>query len=425
MTHHLIVGTGPAGVVAAESLRKIEPSADITLIGDEPEPPYSRMAIPYLLTGKIDEAGTYLRKNEDHYEQKGIHILQGQVTQINRSKRECQVISEAQNGKGDKIELSYDKLLLACGSRPVAPPIPGLDNQGVYSCWTLADARAVITQAKPGAKVVLVGAGFIACIILEALVKRKVDLSVIEMQDRMVPRMMNKTAGGLLKSWCEDKGVTVHTATKVEGIGKGKSGQSLQLVLDNGQSSAADLVIIATGVKPNTELAADAGIKVDQGVLVNEHLQTNDDHIYAAGDVAQGMDFSTGGYSVQAIQTTAAEHGRIAANNMAGRRHKFPGCLNMNVLDTIGLISSSFGLWMGTAGGDSAELSDPTNYRYLNLQFKDDVLVGANSLGLTEHIGVVRGLIQSRIPLKKWKAKLMQDPTRLMEAYLARMWLNG
>jgi len=162
------------------------------------------------------------------------------------------------------------------------------------------------------------------------------------------------------------------------------------------------------------------GLESYDGLLVNEYLQTSQQDVYAAGDCAQGRDFVTGDYSVQAIQPTAVEHGRVAARNMAkGHRHAYPGNVNMNVLATMGLISSSFGQWMGVAGGDSAELLDRDRFRYLNLQFQDDILVGASSLGLTEHVGVVRGLIQTRTRLRHWKDKLKQDPTRLMDAYLA------
>jgi hypothetical protein len=173
-------------------------------------------------------------------------------------------------------------------------------------------------------------------------------------------------------------------------------------------------------VRPNIDLVAGTGISTGQGIQVDRRMQTNDPHVYAAGDVAEGIDFSTGGYSVQAIQPTAADHGQLAARNMAGladASHR--GSVNMNVLDTLGLISSSFGLWMGK-DGDSAEVLTRDRFRYLNLQFEDDVLIGATSLGLTQHVGVLRGLIQTRTRLGAWKAKLQQDPTRIMEAYLAR-----
>ncbi len=214
--------------------------------------------------------------------------------------------------------------------------------------------------------------------------------------------------------------MTVHTSTKVEAIEKagGLLKKGLKVKLSNGETIKADLVISATGVKSNIQFLEGSGLETDEGILVNEYLQTNIPDIYAAGDVCQGMDFSTGEYSVQAIQPTAADHGRIAAMNMAGKKTRHQGSVNMNVLDTMGLISSSYGLWMGVKGGDSVELNDPERYRYLSLQFEDDILVGAQSLGLTEHVGVLRGLIQTRLPLGKWKDQLMKDPTRIMEAYL-------
>jgi NAD(P)H-nitrite reductase large subunit len=289
----------------------------------------------------------------------------------------------------------------------------------VDPCWTLEDGRNIARLAQPGAKVVLMGAGFIGCIILEALAKRGVELTVVEMEDRMVPRMMSETAGSMIKRWCELKGVMVYTSTRVTSIEERVPGNDELLVrLDNGSDLPADLLISATGVGPNIGFLEGSGIETDHGILVNEHLQTNIPEIYAAGDVAQGRDFSTGGYSVQAIQPTAVEHGRIAALNMAGRPARHQGSVNMNVLDTMGLISSSFGLWAGVEGGESAELHEPDSFRYLNLQFDGDILVGAHSIGLTQHVGVLRGLVQTRLSLGPWKERLLRDPTRIMEAYL-------
>ena len=408
---HIIIGAGPAGVIAAETLRKVDPHSRVTLIGDEPEPPYSRMALPYYLIEKIGEEGTHLRKNKNHYEDKGIRLVRDRVAHVDSKDKKLKLENDG--------TVSFDKLLIATGSHPIRPPIPGMDLPGVHSCWTLEDGRAIAKLAKADAEVILMGAGFIGCIILEALALRGVKLTVIEMGDRMVPRMMNQTAGNLIKQWCQEKGVTVLTSTKVEAIEKGGLlGKGLKVKLSNGDTLNADLVISATGVKSNIRFLDGSGVSTDQGVLVNDRLQSNIPDIYAAGDVCQGKDFSTGEYSVQAIQPTAADHGRVAAMNMAGRKTIHQGSVNMNVLDTMGLISSSYGLWMGIDGGDSAELSDPGRYRYLNLQFQDDVLVGAQALGLTDHVGVLRGLIQTKLHLGKWKHHLMKDPTRLMEAYL-------
>ncbi|MCC5858057.1 MAG: NAD(P)/FAD-dependent oxidoreductase [Ectothiorhodospiraceae bacterium] len=410
---HVIVGAGPAGVVAAEHLRKYDPQSDVVLLSGEPEPPYSRMAIPYLLIDQIGEEGTYLRKGQDHFQSNGIEVrTDAWVEKVDPGARQLELRG------GERMD--YDRLLLATGARPLIPPIPGMDRDGVHTCWTLEDARRIVSRAEPGAHVVLIGAGFIGCIILESLALRKTRLTVVEQQNRMVPRMMDDTAGGLIKRWCESKGVTVHTSTKVEAVDAGNGEHPLSVKLDHGDPVPADLVIVAVGVQSNTEFLDGTGVKLDQGVLVDRHLRSSVDGIYAAGDVAQGLDFSTGEFSVHAVQPTAADHGRIAASNMAGRTQQFRGSVNMNVLDTLGLISSSFGLWMGVDGGDSVELHEPDRFRYLKLQFQDDVLVGASALGLTEHVGVIRGLIQSRVRLGGWKEKLKDDPTRIMEAYLAR-----
>lgn len=410
--HHVIIGAGPAGVVAAESLRKIDPLAKISLIGAEPEPPYSRMALPYYLIKQIPEEGTYLRKDKDHFADQKIDVVQDKVTKVNPDNHSLTLET------GNTV--NYDKLLIATGSHPVSPPIPGMDLPGIHNCWTLEDGRNIAQKAVPGAKVVLMGAGFIGCIILEALARSGAELTVVEMEDRMVPRMMNDTAGNLIKRWCLNKGVNVHTSTLVKAIEKGNDENPLRVVLNNGETIAADLVVSATGVRSNIGFLEGSGVKTDHGILIDRHMQSSVEDIFAAGDVAQGKDFSTGEYSVQAIQPTATEHALLAAKNMAGFKGAIhPGSVNMNVLDTLGLISSSFGLWMGANGGDSAELLNEDRYRYMNLQFEDDVLVGATSLGLTQHVGVLRGLIQSKTRLGKWKKNLIEDPTRIMEAYLA------
>ncbi|MDE0510722.1 MAG: FAD-dependent oxidoreductase [Gammaproteobacteria bacterium] len=405
---HVIIGAGPAGVIAAETLRKTDPSCSIKLIGDETEPPYSRMALPYYLIDNINEAGTYLRKSASHYADQDIEMIQDRVASVDPDAHTLQLESGA--------TVNFDKLLIATGSHPIRPPIPGLDSPGVHSCWTLEDGRNIAQNATRGSDVILMGAGFIGCIILEALAERGVNLTVIEMEDRMVPRMMNQTAGNLIKQWCLDKGVNVLTSTRVGAIEQ--DGGRLSVKLDNGEQLGADVVISATGVRANTGFLEGSGIETDFGVLVNDRLQSSHPDVYAAGDVCQGRDFSTGEFSVQAIQPTAADHGRIAAMNMCGRDTRHQGSVNMNVLDTMGLVSTSYGLWMGVEGGESAELVDAERYRYISLQFQDDVLVGAQALGLTNHVGVLRGLIQTRLKLGKWKDHLLQDPTRIMEAYL-------
>jgi NAD(P)H-nitrite reductase large subunit len=429
MTHHVILGAGPAGVIAAETIRKHAPNDRITLVGDEAEPPYSRMAIPYLLIGNIDERGTYLRKGADHYASLGLTQVQARAVSVDAKAKTIQL-------SNDQV-LSYDKLLIATGSRPVRPPIPGMDSPQVHPCWTLEDARAIMALAQPGARVVQMGAGFIGCIIMEALASRGVTLSVVEMGDRMVPRMMGPVAGGMIRSWCETKGVQVFTGAKVEaivpngsenpgllsklaqavGLHDAPTDAALTVRLSTGEKIPADLVISATGVKPCIDFLKTSGITCLQGVLTDEHMQTNADGVYAAGDCAEAFDKVSGTTIVSAIQPNAAEQARVAALNMVGQKASLKGVTQINVLDTLGLISTSFGNWQGVPGGEQASLT--ADGRHLSLQFKDDVMVGCNSVGWTEHVGVMRGLVEGQVHLGEWKDKLLQDPTQLMAAYLA------
>ena len=415
---YVILGNGPAGVIAAETIRKRAPHDQIIMIGCEDAPPYSRMAIPYLLMGNIQEPGTYLRKDADHFEKLKIEQIRAKASSVDLKDKKIEL-----NGQS----ITFDKLLLATGSVPVQPPIPGIDLPGVHPCWTLEDARAIAKLAKPGSRVLQMGAGFIGCIILEALASQKVELTVVEMGDRMVPRMMTGVAGGMIKKWVQEKGVQVFTDTKVESIAKTDS--CLTVKLSNGKSLEVDLVISATGVKPNIAFLKSSGLNIQTGILVNDQMQTSHPDIYAAGDVTESIEFSTGQRIVNAIQPNAAEQARIAGISMTGGDAQSLGALQINVLDTLGLISSSFGLWAGAKGGDHIELVDSDAYKYLRLEFVGDVLVGATCVGTTEHIGVLRGLIQGKIPLGDWKETLLGDPTKVMDAYLASgqaqsTWMN-
>lgn len=406
--NHVILGAGPAGVIAAETIRKHAPNDRIVIVGDEPERPYSRMAIPYLLIGNVGEEGTHLRHAPDHFERMCIELKRARATRVDTARREVVL--------DDGCTLPFDRLLIATGSQPIRPPIPGIDTAGVHPCWTLKDARAIMDLAKPGARVLQMGAGFIGCIIMEALAARGVQLTVVEMGDRMVPRMMGPTAGGMIREWCEKQGVRVFTGTRVEAI---EPHAPLKVRLSNGQFLEVDLVISATGVRPAIGFLENSDIKCLQGVLTDEHLQTTVPGIYAAGDCAEAFDIATGKPVVSAIQPNAAEQARVAALNMVGKATSLKGVTQINVLDTLGMISTSFGAWQGVPGGERVELTDREAGKHLSLQFGGDVMVGCNSIGWTEHVGVMRGLVEGQVKLGAWKDRLLEDPTLLMEAYLA------
>ena len=406
---HVILGAGPAGVIAAETIRKHSAKDEIVIVGDEREAPYSRMAIPYLLIGHIGESGTHLRHDAQHFQKQRIELRHARATQVDVAKRNLSL--------DDGTALPFDTLLIATGSSPSSPPIPGIDKPGVRACWTLDDARAIAQRATKGARVLQMGAGFIGCIIMEALAARGVQLTVVEMGDRMVPRMMGPTAGGMIKDWCQAKGVTVHTGARVEAI---EGDAPMRVKLSGGTQIDADLVISATGVKPNIGFLENSGITCLLGVLTDAHMQTNVPGIYAAGDCAEALDVISGKLIVSAIQPNAADQAYVAAMNMAGRAARLKGVTQINVLDTLGLISTSFGDWQGVPGGQHVELTDRAAGRHLSLQFKDDVIVGCNSIGWTQHVGVMRGLVEGQVHLGPWKDTLLNDPTQLMEAYLAR-----
>jgi len=294
--------------------------------------------------------------------------------------------------------------------------------------------------------VLQMGAGFIGCIIMESLALRGVNLTVVEMGDRMVPRMMDPTAGTLIRRWCENKGVAVFTGTKVEKIEPARStsphasesvleriadrvadtvrtaigaDHAVRVHFSDGRSEDYDLVIQATGVRPNIGFLSGSPIRCLQGVLVDERMQTSVEGIFAAGDCAEAFDPASGKTIVSAIQPNAVDQGYVAGMNMAGRQAVSKGVTQINVLDTLGLVSTSFGQWQGVPGGEHAELVDEENFKYLRLEFDGDRLIGTNSLGLTEHVGVMRGLVERGVRLGQWKDRLLQDPTRLTEAYLA------
>lgn len=409
--NYVIIGNGPAGIIAAETLRKADPTSSIRVIGAESETPYSRMAIPYLVAGNIEVEGTYLRKDAAHFGNLKIDLQQGNVSKIDSPAKKLQL--------EDGSTVTYDKLLIATGSSPAIPPIPGVDLPNVHPCWTLENARRIIASVKPGTRVLQMGAGFVSCIVIDPLRKRGAELTIVGAGDQMVPRMMTAGAGRLIQKWVENNGIQVRNNTLVNSLAAGPNG-ALLAKLSTEETLEADLVINATGVKANIAFLEGSGINTEHGVLVDEYLRTSQPDIYAAGDVAQARDIATGGNTVNAIQPNAVDQGRIAALNMAGNSVEFRGGIAMNVLDVGGLVSASFGRWWGADGGEHVELMEEDDWRYIRLEFKDDVLVGATTVGLTQHVGVLRGLIQAQVSLGEWKEKLLKEPARVMEAYLAK-----
>jgi NADPH-dependent 2,4-dienoyl-CoA reductase/sulfur reductase-like enzyme len=404
---HVVIGAGPAGVRAAETLREHDPGASITLVSGEPGPPYARMAIPYLLGGRIGEEGALQRRDPLHFAQRNIRYLNGRAVRVRAGPDGGNVDLD------DGSPLEYDRLLVATGSSPTRPPVSGTDLPGVVTCWTLPDARAIAPRLQPGARVVMVGAGFVAGVLMKPLVDRRVKLTVVAGRSGQILRSMMTPAGSrLLQRWLEQRGVEVVTRGRIERIEPGPRLVTSERTFD------ADLVILVTGVHPNVAFLDGTGAHVDQGLVVDDRMRTTVPRVFAAGDVAQGRDFSTGEWVVHALQPTATEHGRVAALNMTGQDAPYRGSLGMNVLDTAGLVSETFGRWQGVPGGETAESLDESAFFYTRLCFEGDTLVGAIGIGPGRSLGPIRGLIQTRRHLGAWKDRLMQDPARVTEAFV-------
>lgn len=406
---HVIIGAGAAGITAADQLRKLDAEASITVLDGEGEVPYARMTIPYLLSDRIGEDGTRLRHDPDHYRDLHLDIEKQRAAAVDTSARKVRL--------ADGRLIPYDRLLIATGSVPSRENIEGIDLPGVHTCWTLADARAIVGEVRPGARVVQMGAGFVGCIIIEPLVSRGAQLTILVRSGRMVSRMMPPKASEMIASWCQSKGVRIMGKTQAQRIER--DGNALKVTLTTGEMLPADVYLSVVGVKPGTGFLAGSGIAIESGILVDEHLRTNVPGVYAVGDVAESRDRLYGQYQINAIQPNAVEQARIAAVNMAGGDNEFIGSLAINILDTLGLISCSFGQWQGEEGGQSVEVVDADKHQYLSLQFGGDHLVGATTVGFTDHVGALRGLIQGKVKLGAWRERLLSDPSLFMQAFLA------
>ena len=415
MARHVIIGAGPAGVAAAETVRAIEgDAAHIVLISDEPA--YARMVLPYYLAGEISEPHV-LTGDVDYFAALGVQSVSGRVQRIDTEARTV-ILAEG-------TSYPFDTLLIATGSSARRPPIEGVDQDGVHTFWTLDDAKQVMAEAQGTPRAVLVGAGFIGFIVLNAMAKLGWNLTVVEAETRVLPRMLDAQGAAAVEDWLTDRGVTVHTGAQVQRVAR--NGEGLDLTLRSGTGMAADLVILATGIRPNLAFLEGSGIRIDGGVVVNDRMQTSVPGIYAAGDVAAGPNLLDGVPAVHAIQPTAVDHGRIAGANMAGREIRYPGSLLLNVLDVIGLHCASFGHWQTAPPEEPAVTTvwNPTRPLYRKYVWEADRMVGALFVGpiddvtMLNDVGMAKGLIQTRQPLGNWADYLRETPTDLRRAYVA------
>jgi NAD(P)H-nitrite reductase large subunit len=418
--HHVIIGGGPAATNAIETIREFDGGrSTITLLCDEPA--HSRMALPYWLAGTIPEAHTHTG-DAAYFTRLDVATRFGvRVTAVDPRGK---TVTLADGGR-----LDFDNLLIATGASPLAPTIAGADLPGVEPLWSLAHTGRVLEYAaslRPAGRtprVVLIGAGFIGFIVLNAMFKRKWELAVVEREGQVLPRMLDAPAAEHVRRWLATRDVAVHCGATVQGIRQGADGTKA-VELSDGRSLPADIVILATGIRPNVELLQGSGIATGEAILVNDRMQTNFPHVYAGGDVAQGPVLYGTQNAVHPIQPTAVDHGRVAGANMAGHEVHYPGSLLMNVVDICGLQGASFGRW-DDAAAEAMTIDHPDGFIYRKLLWSDDRISGAifagraNDLGMLTDIGMVKGLIQTGARLGPWKKYLRGNPFDIRRAYVA------
>jgi NAD(P)H-nitrite reductase large subunit len=415
-TQHVIIGAGPVATNAIEAIRQFDSGqSEITLVSDEPA--HSRMALPYWLAGKIPREHIYTG-DAAYFQRLGVQTRIGvRATRIDPQTKTL-ALSDGSN-------LQFDKLLIATGASPRVPTITGIDLDGVQPLWTLDHTQRVLdaTGHLNRPRVVLVGAGFIGFIVLNAMFKRGWNLAVVEQQAHVLPRMLDGGAARLVESWLAARNVQVHTGTSVNAIQQDDDGTK-SIRLGNGTVLNADIVIVATGIRPNLDLVDGTGIQIDVGILVNDRMQTNFPHIYAGGDVAQGPVLLGDRRAIHAIQPTAVDHGRVAGANMAGQDVRYPGSLLMNIVDVCGLQCASFANW-NDAAAEEMTISNATRFVYRKLLWRDDQMVGAifagraDDMGMLNDVGMVKGILQTLTRLGTWKQYLAENPFDIRRAYIA------
>ncbi|MGB9723688.1 MAG: NAD(P)/FAD-dependent oxidoreductase [Chloroflexia bacterium] len=387
----VIIGAGPAGTTVAETLRRYDRQAEVVLLSGEPYPPYAPPAmIEYFLTGRE----VHFWKGEDFPQRLGLDWHP--ATPVSQVRPEEQVIVTA---AGERI--GYDKLVIASGSRLYAPLV-GVDKPGIYNFKSLRAAEALVEKVREGTakSALIVGAGFIGMEI--ALLLREMGLKVtqVEMTDRVMPRMLDAETAEIALGIMQERGIEVRLNTKARAFLGEERAEAVEL--ESGEVLTADLLIAATGVKPNIEFLEGSGIETRWGVLVDDHLRTNLPDIYAAGDVAETIDRITGERYVHAIFPNAVAQGRVVAYNLLGWDVPYEGADSMNSLKHLGLPIMA----VGQMEGEERRLRRGDVLRKIYLQ--DHRIVGFRLVGDVSAAGIYRWLMHKRVDVRPFERHLLE-----------------
>jgi len=368
----VMVGNGMAGVRTLEELLKIAPDLyDITVFGAEPHPNYNRILLSPVLAGEMTIQDIILN-DKQWYADNGIALhLSNKVEKIDRKRR--QVIA------ADGTVVDYDRLLLATGSTPFILPIPGKDLPGVISYRDIKDTDEMIDAADKHRHAVVIGAGLLGLEAANGLALRGMDVTVVHIADWIMERQLDRTAGRMLQSALEAKGMKFALNRQTAELVAGESGRVCALRFKDGETIPADLVVMAAGIRPNTELAQSAGIHCDRGIVVNDTMQTYDPRVYAVGECANHRGTAYG------LVAPLFEQAKVCANHLAmygiGR---YEGSVTSTKLKVTGIDVFSAGDFTGGEGTEDIVLHDPGAGVYKRVVLKGDKVVGSVLYGDTK-----------------------------------------
>lgn len=394
---YVIIGNSAAAIGTIQGIRLVDKTGQIVVISDEKYHTYSRPLISYWLKEQVTEENMRYR-DEGFYEKNDVDTLfETRVTKINPDKK----IVTIENGN----EISYDKLMVATGSKPFVPPMEGLDRVAKkFTFMKLDDAKAVREAVTEGAKVLIVGAGLIGLKAAEALEHYGADMTVIDLADRILPSILDSEASAIMQKHIESKGVKFILGTSVKEFSESSA------VLQNGDTVQFDMVILAVGVRPNTELIAEAGGTVNRGIVTSQTQAVEGlKDVYAAGDCTESLDITTGQQKILALLPNAFLQGEIAGQNMAGKETYYLNAMPMNAI-------GFFGLHIITAGSYDGEAYTYTDgsENYKKLVTKDNELKGFILMGDVKRAGIYTYMIKWHMPIDECDFELLKTKPQLM-----------
>jgi len=401
MKQYVIIGNSASGIAAIESISARDKGAKIIVISDEDYPAYCRCLISYYLAGEVKEDKLVYRP-EAFYKEHNVELhLNKKVTRVDPAKN--RVVC------ADKSVFNYDSLLIATGARPKFPELPGIKKEGVFGFRTVKDAKEISGLLPVTKSVCVLGGGLIGLKAACALRKRSIDVKVVIKSRQILSQMLDADAAILAQKRLEEKGIEfLFGQDAQEIIGEG---DIRALKVESGKVFSCSMVISAKGVQPNIELIKDAEIKTREGIIANETLRTNVENIFAAGDVCESADISTGGFAVNALWPIAVEQGKVAGVNMSGERLVYEGSVGMNSIDFFGLPLVSLGVYKAGANSGMEELKSANLKQgyYKKLIFNGNLLVGAVLAGDIKNSGILLRLIREKADVSGFKDKLLQD----------------